>query len=371
MDKRIRTLAHNLVNYSCGVKEGEKVAIHYFANDAEPLARALVKEVYKAKALPFVMYTQPRVQREILMGCTEEQLKVMAQIDADEMSRMDCYIAVRGSDNISELSDVPAEKMNLFEKYYSTPVHHEIRIPKTRWVVLRYPNSAMAQLSNTSTEAFEDFFYDVCTLDYAKMRDAMQPLVDLMNRTDKVRMTGPGTDITFSIKDIPAMPCAGNMNIPDGEVYTAPVRESVNGTITYNTPSPYHGYTFENISFTFENGKIVKAEANDTKRINEILDIDEGARYIGEFAIGVNPYVLHPMKDILFDEKICGSIHFTPGMCYDEAPNGNHSSVHWDLVWIQRPEYGGGEIYFDDVLIRKDGRFVLPELECLNPENLV
>ena len=203
------------------------------------------------------------------------------------------------------------------------------------------------------------------------MGKAMESLINVMNRTDKVRMTGPGTDISFSIKDIPAIPCAGNMNIPDGEVYTAPIRNSVNGTISYNTPSVLQGFTFENIKFTFKDGKIIEATANDTERINKILDTDEGARYIGEFAIGVNPYVTKPMKDTLFDEKIKGSIHFTPGNCYEEAPNGNQSAIHWDLVWIQTPEYGGGEIYFDDVLIRKDGRFVIPELECLNPENLM
>ena len=118
------------------------------------------------------------------------------------------------------------------------------------------------------------------------------------------------------------------------------------------------------------NGKIVKATANDTERINKVFDTDEGARYVGEFAIGINPYILKPMNDILFDEKIMGSIHFTPGNCYDNAYNGNHSAIHWDLVMIQTPEYGGGEIWFDDVLIRKDGRFVIPELQGLNPENL-
>ena len=371
MDKRICTLAHNLVHYSCRVQEGDKVYIHYIGQDTQDLARALVKEVYAAKGLPFVHYTDPRVQREQLLGCTQEQLALMARLDCEEMSAMDCYIGVRGSDNVSELSDVPAEKMALYERLYSTPVHHDIRVPKTRWVVLRYPNTAMAQLAGSSTEAFEDFYFNVCNLDYSRMKEAMKPLVELMNRTDKVRLAGPGTDLTFSIKDIPAIPCAGEMNIPDGEVYTAPVRDSVNGTLAYNTPTLYQGSTFENIRFTFENGKIVKAECADGKRLNEILDTDEGARYIGEFAIGVNPYVLHPMKDILFDEKIAGSIHFTPGNCYDEAPNGNHSSIHWDLVWIQRPEYGGGEIYFDGVLVRKDGRFVLPELVGLNPENLV
>ncbi len=371
MDERINKLASNLVNYSCRVKENDKVYVQVFGEAPKDLARAVVKEIYKAKGLPFVHYTNQQLQRELLLNCTEEQLKLMAEVDALEMSRMDCYIGIRGTENVSELSDVPSEKMTMYDKYYSTPVHHDIRVPKTRWVILRYPNGAMAQLSGMSTEAFEDFFFKVCNLDYSKMERAMKFLVDYMNRTDKVRLTGQGTDLTFSIKGIPAIPCAGQLNIPDGEVFTAPVKDSIHGKITYNTPSLYQGFTYENVCLEFENGKIVKATANDTKRINHVFDTDEGARYVGEFAIGVNPYILKPMKDILFDEKIMGSIHFTPGNCYDEAPNGNVSAIHWDLVLIQTPEYGGGEIYFDDVLIRKDGRFVVPELECLNPENLM
>ncbi len=371
MDKRIKTLAHNLVSYSCKVKKGDKVYINYTGPSTEDLARQLVKEVYAAGGLPFVHYINPRLQREVLMNCTEEQLKLMAEIDSREMARMDCYIGVRGSDNVSELSDVPAEKMHLYDTLYSTPVHHDIRVPRTRWVVLRYPNMSMAQLSGTSTEAFEDFYFRVCNLDYSRMARAMEALVDLMNRTDRVRLTGQGTDLTFSIQGIPAVACAGELNIPDGEVYTAPVRDSVNGVITYNTPSLYQGFTFENVSLEFRDGKIVQASANNSGRLNQVLDTDEGARYVGEFAIGVNPYILNPMKDILFDEKIMGSIHFTPGNCYEDASNGNTSAIHWDLVMIQREEFGGGEIYFDDRLIRRNGRFVLPELECLNPENLI
>lgn len=371
MDDRIKTLAHNLVNYSCEVKENDKVYIHYIGEDTTELARQIIKEVYAAKGIPFLHFTNNKLHREILLNCTEEQIRLMAEVDSLEMSKMDCYIGIRGSNNVSELADVPSDRMALYDRLYNTPVHHEIRVKSTRWVVLRYPNPSMAQLSNTSTEAFEDFYFKVCNLDYAKMEQAMQNLKTYMEKTDKVRITGKGTDLTFSIKGMNAVPCAGKCNIPDGEVYTAPLRDSVNGTITYNAPSLYQGFTFENITLTFENGKIIKAEANDTKRINEVFDMDEGARYIGEFAIGVNPYVLEPMKDILFDEKIQGSIHFTPGSCYEEADNGNHSSLHWDLVFIQRPEYGGGEIYFDDKLIRKDGLFTVPELESLNPEFLV
>lgn len=371
MDERIKKLAHTLVNYSMQVKKNEKVYINYTGQDTEGLAREVIKEVYLAGGLPFPHYINSRVQREMLLNCSEDQLKVMAEIDGAEMSMMDCYVGIRGTDNIAELSDVPSERMALYEKLYSTPVHHDIRVKKTKWVVLRYPNSSMAQLSNTSVEAFEDFYFNVCNLDYSKMGKAMESLVDYMNRTDKVKIVGPGTDLTFSIKDIPAIPCAGNMNIPDGEVFTAPVRNSINGTLSYNAPSVYQGFVYENIKLTFKEGKIVEAIANDTARINKIFDQDEGARYIGEFAIGVNPFVTKPMKDILFDEKIMGSFHFTPGNCYDEAPNGNVSAVHWDLVCIQTSEYGGGEMYFDDVLIRKDGIFVVDELKCLNPEELI
>jgi aminopeptidase len=155
--------------------------------------------------------------------------------------------------------------------------------------------------------------------------------------------------------------------VPDGEVYTAPVKNSVNGKITYNTPSPYQGIFHQQVSFTFKDGKIIEATSDQTDKLNEVLDTDEGARYIGEFALGLNPAIKEPMGNILFDEKIRGSLHFTPGDSYDETENGNSSSVHWDLVLIQRPEYGGGEIYFDDVLIRKDGIFVINELKGLNP----
>jgi aminopeptidase len=367
-DPRIGTLAKNLINYSVKLQKGEKILIENFGLQRE-LVNALVNEAYAAGGYPFVLLKDHQVDRALLMGAKEEQYKMMGEFEANVMKQMDAYIGLRAGDNINEQSDVPSEKMAIHGQTVGK-VHRNIRVPKTKWVVLRYPTNSMAQLAKMSTEAFEDFYFEVCNLDYGKMSKAMDNLVELMDKTDKVRLTGPGTDLTFSIKDIKAIKCAGELNIPDGEVYTAPVKDSINGVISYNTPSPYQGFTFENVKLTFKDGKIVEAVANDTERINKIFDTDEGARYVGEFAIGVNPYILHPMQDILFDEKIDGSFHFTPGQCYDDAFNGNHSDIHWDLVNIQRPEYGGGEIHFDDVLIRKDGRFVLPELENLNPENL-
>ena len=368
MDSRIKKFAEKIVNYSCAVQPGEKVLIEEVGTAARPLIQQVIREVYKAGGTPFLGLSDSILTREIIKECTEEQLHAMCEYEMKRMKDMDAYIAVRASDNTAELSDVPPEKLNLYNKTLR-PVLDE-RVNHTKWAIMRYPNSSMAQLAEMSTEAFEDFYYDVCTLDYAKMSDAMDPLVNLMNRTDKVRLVAPGTDLTFSIKGIPAVKCDGKYNIPDGEVYTAPVKESMNGVISYNTVSQYQGFTFDHVRLEVQNGKIIKAESNDNQRINDILDMDDGARYFGEFALGVNPYILHPMKDILFDEKIAGSFHLTPGASYEDAPNGNKSAVHWDLVLIQREDYGGGEIWFDDVLIRKNGIFVLPELEGLNPDHL-
>lgn len=367
-DERICKLAHNLVNFSVRCKKGDKVLIEAF-DVPYMLVTELVKEVYAVGAMPFVTNIDQRVRREIIRGGNAEYFKQWADFDINVMKNMDCYIGVRGAENSYELSDVPQQANDEYTRIYQHPVHHENRVKNTRWVILRYPTPSMAQLSGMSTEAFEDFYFNVCNLDYGKMDKAMNVLQARMNKTDKVRIVAPNTDLTFSIKDIPAVKCAGNMNIPDGEVYTAPVKNSINGRITYNTPTVYQGVKFENVSLLFKDGKIIEATSSNTQKCNEIFDTDEGARYVGEFALGVNPYVDRAMCDILFDEKIHGSLHFTPGCCYDDAYNGNTSAIHWDLVLIQRPEFGGGEIYFDDVLIRKDGRF-LGELEGLNPEHL-
>jgi len=370
MDPRTEKLAGILVGYSTAVKAGDRVLISS-ANGNEDLVKALVREVYKAGGQPFTWMASTAVERELAMGYTAEQLDLRAKIDAALMDEMQCFIGFSGVMNKSEMSDVPAEKMNLYARHYNRPVHGLRRVPKTRWVVLRYPTPAMAQAADMSTEAFEDYFYQVCTMDYSRMDKAMDPLKEWMERTDRVRIKGPGTELTFSIKGLPAVKCSGQANIPDGELFTAPVKDSIEGVLTYNTPSTHDGFTFRDICLRFEKGKIVEATANDTARINHILDQDEGARYVGEFSFGLNPYILTPMDNTLFDEKIMGSFHFTPGCSYDECDNGNKSSLHWDLVAIQTPQMGGGEIWFDGVLIRKDGRFVPEALQGLNPENLM
>ena len=370
IDPRITKLADVLINYSCAVKKGDKILIEAIDIPHE-FTTELVRLAHEAGGSPLVKLDSNRIKRALMLHGTREGWDLAADTEKHRMERVQCYIGARGNWNISELSDVPSDKQALYEKTVWKRVHQDIRVKKTRWVVLRWPHPSMAQMAEMSTEAFEDFYFNVCTMDYRRMSEAMKPLVARMERTDKVRLLGPqDTDLTFSIQGIPAIPCDGKLNIPDGEVFTAPVRDSVNGVIHFNAPTLYRGETHSDIRLEFKNGKVVGATSTNTKKLNEVLDADEGARYVGEFAIGFNPYCTKPMKDTLFDEKIAGSIHFTPGVCYDEASNGNKSSIHWDMVMLQTPEAGGGEVHFDDELIRKDGLFVTEDLKPMNPENL-
>ncbi len=363
-DARIDALARQLVRYSTSLKKGEKVLIDLH-DVPDSIGLALIREARAKGALPFLRLHQGRLTREMLKGAEDAQYDTLAKHLLHEMKDMDAYIAIRGGLNIAETSDVPAERMKLAMKYMRPVLDH--RVKKTKWCVLRWPSASMAQQAGMSTEAFEDFYFDVCLLDYKALVPSMNALKKLMDQTSDVEIKGPGTHLKFSIKGINSIVCGGNYNIPDGEVFTAPVKDSVEGVISYNAPTIYQGIPFDGIKLEFSKGKIIKAEASGkTKQINKILDSDEGARYIGEFALGFHPSIREPMRDILFDEKIAGSFHFTPGQAYEEADNGNRSQVHWDMVNIQRKDWGGGEIYFDGKLIRKDGIFLPKALAKLN-----
>ena len=367
-DPRHLQLAEILVRYSTALSPGDTVLIEAI-DVPHKFTRTLVATAAAAGARPLVTLKSQEVWRELMLAGGEEQMGLVGSTEAHRMERVDAYIGVRGSANVSEWSDVPEDKMRLYHRLYWEPVHLGIRLKK-RWTVLRWPNASMAQLARMSTAAFEDFYFRVCNVDYARMSAAMKPLAALMEATDRVRLVAPGTDLSFSIEGIPAVPCDGHANIPDGEVFTAPVRDSVDGTILFNTPTLYQGVSHDDVCMTFEDGRIVDASSSDPGHLTRVLDTDPGARYVGEFSIAFHPHITRPMRDILFDEKIAGSIHFTPGNAYDEADNGNRSGIHWDLVLRMDPAAGGGEIWFDDRLIRKDGRFVIDELSGLNPEEL-
>jgi aminopeptidase len=366
-DPRYPKLARLLVEYSTQLKKGDRVLLDMI-DVPDEFSVELMRAARAAGATPLIEVRHSRVTREILRATNEAHAALLRDLELARMKEMQAYIAVRGADNCSENSDVPSEQMALYSRV-TRPVLNW-RVNKTRWCVLRWPTPSMAQAAGMSTEAFEDLYFDVCTMDYRKMARAMAPLEKRMARADRVQLKSPGTDLTFSIKGIGAKMCKGDRNIPDGEVFSCPVKDSVNGVIQFNTPTLYSGTKFENVRLEFKAGKVIRATGSNTKRLNEILDTDPGARYVGEFALGFNPYIQNPMCDILFDEKIAGSLHFTPGQAYEDCGNGNKSAVHWDMVLIQRPEWGGGEIWFDGELIRKDGRFLPKDLRALNPEKL-
>jgi len=370
-DPRIAKLAQLLVQHSMRVAQDEKVLIESFDIPTE-MTVALIRAVAEAGGHPLVStYSQP-VLRALYQVATVEQMQTIGAVERARMEAVQCYVGMRGSHNTTEMGDVPRDRTELYEKYWWNHVHSAVRVPHTKWVVLRWPTPSMAQSAGMSTEAFEDFYFNVCSgVDYVAMQHAMEPLKELMLQTDKVHIKGPGTDLRFSIKGVGVVPCFGERNIPDGEIYTCPVIDSAEGVVSYNCESLYRGTLFTNVRFEFSQGKIVDAQAGaNTAKLNEILDVDAGARYLGEWSLGVNPYITNPMRDTLFDEKIAGSFHLTPGQCYKEASNGNNSQIHWDIVCRQDAAVGGGEIWFDGVLIRKDGRFVLPALQGLNPEAL-
>lgn len=370
MDPRYETLADNLVRYSLALKKNEKVLIDaYDVPDA--IVIALIRAARRRGAIPYAQVNHARVQREMLRGATDPQYKTMSRFEMARMKEMDAYVGLRGAENIFETSDVPSARMKCAQSHLRTVQNY--RVNQTRWVVLRWPTPAMAQQSMQSTEQFTDFYFDVCCLEYSRMLPGQRALKKLMDATDKVEISGPGTQLEFSIKGIQAIMCAGKHNIPDGEVFTAPVKNSVQGVLQYNAPTVYQGVSFDQVRLEFQDGKIIKATCNgDNRKLNQILNSDAGSRYIGEFALGFNPHIRHPMRDILFDEKIAGSFHFTPGQAYEgEADNGNRSQVHWDMVCIQRRDYGGGEIRFDGKLVRKDGLFVPRSLQKLNPDYLL
>ncbi|NJD39888.1 MAG: aminopeptidase [Geobacter sp.] len=362
-DPRVAGMAQVLVDYSTRIKKGDRVLISAAGFEAAPL----VKELYALclqRGAEYVEYSfnLPEIDRQFYNLASKKQLAVFPQHKLDFYKTLTAYIGISAGENSMVNANSNQQAMVAYQKLTRPLVDQRVR--HTKWVVTRFPTQGAAQEARMSLDEYEDYLFAACCVDWAAESRKMEKLKKLMDKTDQVRLTGPDTDLRFSIKGLQSIKCDGRYNIPDGEVFTAPVRDSVQGYITYNCPTIYQGKEFNNIRLEFKDGKIVQATAGAmTDALNKILDTDDGARYIGEFALGVNPNIRTPMRNILFDEKISGSIHFTPGQAYDEADNGNSSAVHWDMVRLMQD----GEIWFDGRQIQKGGRFILPELEALNP----
>jgi aminopeptidase len=364
-DSRNAQLADKLINYSTRAQAGEKVMIELFGINGIHLAQELTRAALDVGAIPFPVIRDSdteRILRERGTRAMWDAIRDTAGLPL--MKEMDVYIGVRAGENIYELSGVGGAENKAYAEGYQHPVHMRERVNNTRWCVLRYPSPAFAMNAKMPTNRFADFYYKACLLDYADLGERMKPLHEMLAGAREIHMKGNGTDIRFGIEGQNWIPCIGDLNIPDGEIFSSPLLTSVNGTITY-APSVYEGKPFEFVRLDVRDGVVVDFDSSNRDGLEQILSTDAGARRFGEFSFGTNPHIDMPMYDILFDEKIWGSNHLTLGQSYDVAPNGNHSAIHWDLVCI------GADLYLDGELIRQGRKFIHPSLTQLNPEAFV
>lgn len=360
-----KKLAIQLLEHSVELQENEKILLQLIGHNGIGLIRALAETAREKNAHPFIQIEDPETNRILLEMGNDPFWEQQAEADQlPLMKNMDAFIGIRGAENIYENSRVSKEANRAYSQKFLNPVHFEQRVNNTKWTVLRYPSAAFAMNAKMPTERFRQFYYQACLFDYNRLKNAMLPLEDILRKTDMIQLKGEGTDITFSVKDQNWIPCYGTRNIPDGELFSSPILDSVNGSISY-APSAYQGKPFEFVKLEVKNGIVTDFDSSDNTALEEILDTDEGARRFGEFSFGLNPIIENPMYDILFDEKIYGSNHLTLGNDYEIAPNGNQSNIHWDLVCI------GADVYFDGELVRKGRVFVKEELKGLNPDRLI
>lgn len=362
---RLQSLATVLLEHSLGLKKGERLLVRGHG-EALPLMGVLVSLALERGIVTDYELMDETMNRLLMIGATRETYKLKADTTLHRIEASDAVVNIFAMGNDYQFADVPQDRLTLTQQMDRPFI--EKMVGEKRWVLLNYPTALGAHKARMGTEAFADHLMKVCTVDYSGMAKALEPLKRRMDKADRVRITAPGTDLSFSVKGLEAVPCTGQNNLPDGEIYTAPVLESVHGTIRFNTPSPFKGHVFHNMTWVFEKGRIVKVGSDEgTEALEAVLSIDEGARRLGEFAFGLNPLIDEAMGNILFDEKINGSIHLAAGQAYDgPADNGNRSANHWDNILILKKEKGGGEVRFDGELIQKDGLFVPEDLAALN-----
>jgi len=345
---RLALLADRIANYSLKLKKGDRCLIAA-GHSAMPLVNAFAGTCVEIGAVPIPYFMDDELTRLFLCSLPQDDDIALAETIAtfvDPIHRMmdgvEAVVVIRSKETDTPYAGATGKTLQHFQNKFGQLFHRFTN--EKRWVVLDWPTALQAEKANLSYEAFYKFVMDISLVDYAAMHAAALPAKAVLDAADRVHIHGPGTDLHFSKKGINTIIGAAANSYPDGELYTAPVKTSVEGYVTFTVPSIYMGQTFEGIRLAFSHGKIVEAtcKSGDADALTAIFETDEGASYIGEFALGINPDVNQPMNDIHYDEKIAGSFHFTPGNCYNDAYNGNRSAIHWDLVCMQTPEYGGG-----------------------------
>jgi aminopeptidase len=354
-DPRVVKQAKVLVDYSLKVKRGEKVVVL-----ADFQSEPLIKEIYR------LLIRRGAYKVKLKIGSYEfseiyfkeaknDQLDYFPKIDMDEIKYSDCYIRIKSPLNTRGLTNVDTKKISRRSRVLRKITNY--RVENTRWVVTIFPTHAQAQEADMSLSEYEDFvFTAINKVDWKKVHKDQEKLRKLVDNTAKVRIVGKGTDLQVSIRGRKAVNAGGENNMPDGEVFTSVVENSTKGFITYSFPALYLGKEFHDVRLEFKSGKVVNASAEKgEKDLNKILDVDKGARYVGELGIGNNFKIQKFTKDILFDEKIGGTVHIALGKGYKETKSLNKSAIHWDMIKDLR---NGGELWFDDKLVQRNGRWI-------------
>ena len=352
VDPRVAKAADILVNHSARVKKGDYVQII-----SEPAAQDLVLEVYrlvlKNGAYPVTKLSLPGQSYIYYKNASDEQLRNFPQIAFHEIKNTDAVIYIGAPSNTKELTAIDPKKISLRQAI--TKRFSDYRVEKTRWVLFEYPTDSLAQDAEMSLEDFKDFAYGAVNIDWKKESKKQDKIKAIVDKGKEVHILGKETDLRFSIAGKKAVKCDGKHNMPDGEVFTEPVKHSVNGHIFYEFPAVHGGREVCGVRLVFKNGKVVKATAEKNQDfLIKMLDTDAGSRYLGEFGIGVNYRIDRFIKNILFDEKIGGTIHLALGRAYSETGGENDSAIHWDMIKDLRK---GGEVYIDGKLLEKNGKF--------------
>lgn len=355
MDTRYNQLADILVNYSTRVQRGEKVLIYMIEPEAMPLVQEVYKETVKAGGLPEVYFNSTYFERALLKYGSDEQIRWVPEVDRWSIEWADVWIGLRAIRNPHELHDISAERLAA----HSAVVGQlsGLRVDSTRWVICRVPTEAFAQKAEMSLDEATDFFFNATVRDWANESKQWERWKDAFQQAKQVRITGRDTDLTFSTEGRLYKLAAGDKNIPDGEFFTAPVETSVEGKVYFEFPGLYLGRKIHGIRLEFREGRVVRATADDdVELLHKALDTDEGARFVGEFGVGVNYGIDRYVFETLFDEKMGGTIHLALGRAYKENGGVVESNLHWDIVKDLRRE---GAIWLDGRKVFERGKFLI------------
>lgn len=349
-----------LLNYSLNIKENEKVFIFSDLN-ALNYCNLIASKIIERGAIPFILWNDFNLNRALILSKNENIYNEL--FEKYERIIDECDAAIMLDNNIEDYENISSDDILFFKNKYYLKIFKKIML-FDRWTYLRYPQQELADLFGVSYDEMLKLLEQVTNFDYAKIEPKANMLKEVLDRTKKIRViNGYGTDVSFTKENIPSSVCCGKWNLPDGEVYTAPEKYSMNGEIYFSYDTFFRGKTYSDIWVKVKDGKIIDSKCSLDDDFKKLLNSDDGARYFGEFAIGLNPYINRNYNDNLFNEKMIKTVHFAIGEPHYNTDNGNKSIMHWDLIVNME---NGGKIYFDDKLVQENGIFIDEDLKELN-----